>query len=84
MLKTWSKLNPVNQKEFECNSKIFSIQGNSNPFADAKQSIKNEVTHGDVPITSTSNNNGLSRAAKKSKITEVKSYTKKSKRADDF
>ena len=40
MLKTWSKLDPIDQKEFERNSKIFRIQGNSNPFVDAKQSIK--------------------------------------------
>ena len=46
--------------------------------------LKNEVTRGDVPVTSTSRNNGLSGAAKKSKITEVKSYTKKSKFVDDF
>ena len=84
MLKTWSKLDPIDQKEFERNSKIFRIQGNSNPFVDAKQTIKNEVTRGNIPVTSTSENNGLSGAAKKSKITEVKSYTKKSKRADDF
>ena len=84
MLKTWSKLDPVDQKEFERNSKIFRIQGNSNPFVDAKQTIKNEVTRGDAPVTSTSKNNGLSGATKKSKITEVKSYTKKSKLADDF
>ena len=84
MLKTWSKLDPIDQKEFERNSKIFRIQGNSNPFVDAKQTITNEVTRGDAPVTSTSKNNGLSGAAKTSKITEVKSYTKKRELEDDF
>ena len=84
MFKAWSNLDPVDQKELERNSKIFRIQGNSNPFVDAKQTIKNEVTRENVPVISTSKNNGLAGAAKKSKITEVKSYTKKSKRADDF
>ena len=84
MLKTWSKLDPIDQKEFERNSKIFRIQGNSNPFIDAKQTIKNEVTRGNIPVTLTSKNNGLFGAAKKSKIIEVKSYPKKSKLADDF
>jgi len=84
MFKTWSKLDPVNEKEFERNSKIFRIQGNSNPFVDAKQTIKNEVTRGDFSVTSTSKNNGLSGAAKKSEITELKSYTKKSKLEDNF
>ena len=58
MLKTWSKLDPIDQKEFERNSKIFRIQGNSNPFVDAKQTIKNELTRDDVPATLTSKNNG--------------------------
>ena len=40
MLKTWSKLDPVDQKEFERNSKIFRIQGNSNPFVDASRLLK--------------------------------------------
>ena len=84
MLKTWSKLDPVDQQEFERNSKIFRIQGNSNPFVDAKQTIKKEVARGDAPVTSTSKRSDLSGAAKRSKITEVKSYTKKSDLADDF
>jgi len=42
------------------------------------------VTRGYVPLTSTSKNNGLSRAAKTSEFTEVKSYTKKNKLADDL
>ena len=84
MLKTWSELDPVDQKELERNSKIFRIQGNSNPFVDAKKTIKKEVASGDAPSTSISKNSDLSEAAKTSKITEVKSYSKKSKLADDF
>ena len=84
MLKTWSKLDPIDQKEFERNSKIFRIQGNSNPFVDAKQNIKKEVARGDAPVTSTSKNGGLPGVAKTSKITEVKNSIKKNKFADDF
>ena len=84
MLKTWSKLDPVDQKELERNSKIFRIQGNSNPFVDAKQTIKKELARGDAPVTTTRKNSGLSGNAKTSKVTEVKSYSKKSKLVDDF
>ena len=42
------------------------------------------MTGGDVLVTSTSKINGLSGAATKSKITEVKTFTNKSKFADDF
>ena len=70
-LKTWSKLDPVDQKELERNFKIFRIQGNSNPFVDAKQIIKKELARGDAPVT-TSKNSGLSGAAKTSKVTELK------------
>ena len=45
---------------------------------------KKEVALGDTPVTSTGKNSDLCIAAKPSKITEVRSYTKKSKRADDF
>ena len=73
MLKTWSKLDPVDQKELERNFKIFRIQGNSNPFVDARQTIKKELARGDAPVTKTSKNSDLSGATKTSKVTEVKS-----------
>ncbi|MEC7208929.1 MAG: endonuclease, partial [Pseudomonadota bacterium] len=84
MLKTWSNLDPVDQKEFERNSKIFRIQGNTNPFVDAQQTIEKEVARGGAPVTSTSKNGGLSGAAKMSKIAKEKSYIKKSTLVDDF
>ena len=67
MLKTWSKLDPVDQKEFERNSKIFRIQGNSNPFVDAKQTIKKKW-HVVMSSNVNKQNNGLSGAAKSQKL----------------
>jgi len=53
--------------------------------ADAKQTIKKEVARGDAPVSSSGNSGGSSGGSKKtSKITEVKSYSKKSKIANDF
>ena len=53
--------------------------------ADAKQTIKKEVARGDAPVSSSGNSGSSSSGSKKtSKITEVKSYSKKSKIADDF
>jgi hypothetical protein len=47
--------------------------------ADAKQTIKKEVARGDAPVSSSG-----SGAKSTSKVTGVKSYSKKSKIADDF
>lgn len=53
--------------------------------ADAKQTIKKEVARGDAPVSSSGNSGASSGGSKKtSKVTEVKSYSKKSKIADDF
>ena len=53
--------------------------------ADAKQTIKKEVARGDAPVSSSGNSVGSSGGNKNTtKITEVKSYSKKSKNADDF
>lgn len=84
MLNNWSKLDPVDQKELERNSKIFRIQGNSNPFVDAKQTIKKKLAPGVAPVTSASKKGGSSGDVKASKVIEVKSYSKKSKLANDF
>ena len=84
MLKTWSNSDPVDQNERERNSKIYRIQGNSNPFVEAKKTIEKKVARGDAQATLASTNSGVSGATKTSKVTEVKSYSKKNKLADDF
>ena len=52
--------------------------------ADAKQTIKKEVARGDKPVSSSEKTESSGKTVKSSKITEVKSYSKKSKIADDF
>jgi hypothetical protein len=51
--------------------------------ADAKQTIKKEVARGDAPVSGSGSGSG-SGAKTTSKVTGVKSYSKKSKIADDF
>ena len=51
--------------------------------ADAKQTIKKEVARGDAPVSGSGSGSG-SGAKSTSKVTGVKSYSKKSKIADDF
>jgi len=52
--------------------------------ADAKQTIKKEVARGDAPISASQGSGSGSGAKSTSKVTGVKSYSKKSKIADDF
>ena len=52
--------------------------------ADAKQTIKKEVARGDEPVSGSDGSGSGSGVKSTSKVTGVKSYTKKSKIADDF
>jgi len=52
--------------------------------ADAKQTIKKEVARGDAPVSASQGSGSGSGAKRTSKVTGVKSYSKKSKIADDF
>jgi len=52
--------------------------------ADAKQTIKKEVARGDAPVSASQGSGSGSGAKSTSKVTGVKSYSKKSKIADDF
>jgi len=52
--------------------------------ADAKQTIKKEVARGDAPVSASQGSGSGSGAKSTSKVTGVKSYSKKSKIADDL
>ena len=85
MLVSWSELDPVDAFERARDNKIYSLQGNKNPFVGSaikNQGVEKSTAKGRATVDGQANRDSNSKLD--SKIKPVDGYSLKSKNADDF